>query len=71
MFGTGIAGADMPEFFKKSFDAAPASVWDPAERLKEQDVDGIKSEVLFTSFGLIVLWARRRRFPEGLFSGLQ
>ena len=53
MFGTGIAGADMPEFFKKSFDAAPASVWDPAERLKEQDVDGIKSEVLFTSFGLM------------------
>ena len=52
MFATGIAGAGIPEFFKKSFDAAPASVWDPAERLKEQDVDGIKGEVLFTSFGL-------------------
>ena len=51
-FGTGVAGADMPEFLKSTFDAAPASVWDPAERLKEQDVDGIKSEVLFTSYGL-------------------
>ena len=54
MFGTGIGGADLPEFFKKTFDDAPASVWDPAERLKEQDVDGIKSEVLFTSFGLLL-----------------
>ena len=52
MFGTGIAGADLPDFFKKTFDAAPASVWDPAERLKEQDVDGVKGEVLFASFGL-------------------
>ena len=54
MFGTGVAGADMPEFLKKTFDAAPASVWDPAERLKEQDVDGVKSEVLFTSYGLLL-----------------
>ena len=54
MFGTGVPGAEIGEFFKNSFEAAPASVWDPAERLKEQDVDGISAEVLFTSYGLVL-----------------
>ena len=54
LFAPGIRGEDMPEYHKKTFDAAPASVWDPAARLKEQDVDGIKSEVMFTGFGLFL-----------------
>ena len=54
MFGTGVAGKDIPDYFKSGFDDAPASVWDPAERLKEQDVDGISAEVLFTSYGLML-----------------
>jgi len=54
MFGTGVKGSDLPEFLKNTFEAAPKSVWDPAERLKEQDIDGIKGEVLYTSYGLLL-----------------
>ena len=39
---------------KKGFAAAPASVWDPAERLKEQDRDGVAAEVLYTTFGMML-----------------
>jgi hypothetical protein len=40
-FGSGKSSNDLPEHFKHGFDAAPKSVWDPAERLKEQDHDGV------------------------------
>ena len=54
LFAPGIKGEDMPEYQKNTFEAAPDSVWDPAARLKEQDVDGIGAEVMFTSFGLFL-----------------
>jgi predicted TIM-barrel fold metal-dependent hydrolase len=31
---------------------APASVWDPAARLKDQDRDGVIAEVIYTSMGM-------------------
>ena len=52
MFAQAVKGSDLPEFFKCTFDDAPASVWDPGERLKEQDTDGVKGEVVYTSYGL-------------------
>lgn len=54
LFGAGVRGADMPEFGKKTYKAAPPSVWDPAARIKEQDVDGVAAEVLYTGFGLFL-----------------
>ena len=45
LFAPGIKGEDMPEYHKKTFEAAPPSTWDPAARLKEQDADGVKSEI--------------------------
>ena len=43
---------DLPEYIKKGFESAPASVWDPAARLKDQDVDGVQAEVIYTSMGM-------------------
>ena len=40
-FGAGVTAEELPNHNKKGFAAAPASVWDPAERLKEQDRDGV------------------------------
>jgi len=54
LFAPGIKGEDMPEYHKQTFKAAPPSTWDPAARLKEQEVDGVKAEILFTSFGLFL-----------------
>lgn len=54
LFGAGVKAEDMPDFGKKTFEAAPASTWDPAARLKEQDVDGVAAEVLYTGFGLFL-----------------
>src|SRR5215831_2668869 len=51
-FGAGVKSADLPEHNKKGFDAAPASVWDPAVRIKDQDLDGVRAEVIYTSMGM-------------------
>ena len=51
-FGAGVKSADLPEHNKKGFDAAPASVWDPAARIKDQDLDGVRAEVIYTSMGM-------------------
>ena len=53
-FGAGINAEDLPGHNKKGFEAAPASVWDPAARLKEQDADGVVAEVLYTTFGMML-----------------
>src|ERR1700719_635318 len=51
-FGGGVKSEDVPEHNRKGFDAAPASVWDPAARLKDQDLDGVQAEVIYTSMGM-------------------
>lgn len=53
-FGSGKSSEELPEHVKRGFDAAPASVWDPAQRLKEQDRDGVSAEVLYTSMGMLL-----------------
>ena len=51
-FGAGVPSQELPEHNKKGFDQAPASVWDPAARIKDQDLDGVKAEVIYTSMGM-------------------
>jgi len=51
-FGAGVPSHELPEFNKKGFEAAPQSVWDAAYRLKDQDRDGVESEVIYTSMGM-------------------
>jgi len=53
-FGSGKSAEELPEHSKKGFEAAPKSAWDPAERLKEQDMDGVSAEVLYTSMGMLL-----------------
>src|SRR5215813_2462940 len=51
-FGAGVPSADLPAHTKKGMEAAPASVWDPAARIKDQDLDGVQAEVIYTSMGM-------------------
>ena len=53
-FGSGKTAEELPEHIKHGFEAAPKSVWDPAERLKEQDADGVSGEVLYPSMGMLL-----------------
>src|SRR5947209_10636313 len=48
-FGAGVKSEDLPEHNKKGFDAAPASVWDLAARIKDQHLDGLPAAGIYTS----------------------
>ncbi|NOT55104.1 MAG: amidohydrolase, partial [Deltaproteobacteria bacterium] len=51
-FGAGVPSDQLPEHNKKGMEGAPASVWDPAARVKDQDRDGVIAEVIYTSMGM-------------------
>src|SRR5215471_6408522 len=56
-FAAGRSGEELREFMKRAnkdegYKAARPSGWDPAERIKDQDVDGVQAEVLYTTLGM-------------------
>ncbi len=51
-FATGSSNRELAEAMNKGHEAARPSGWDPAERLKDQDVDGVVAEVLYCSLGM-------------------
>jgi predicted TIM-barrel fold metal-dependent hydrolase len=51
-FGKGLSGEALRELLGKGYEAANPGGWDPAARLKDQDVDGVKLEVLYTTLGM-------------------
>ena len=59
--GIGLAAGKSPEelaeFLTKGTyaDARPGG-WDPAERLKDNDLDGVEADVLYTTLGFRIFW---------------
>jgi predicted TIM-barrel fold metal-dependent hydrolase len=52
-WGAGRSGADLKEHLESAgYETARPSGWDPAERLKDQDVDGVSAEVLYGTLGM-------------------
>jgi predicted TIM-barrel fold metal-dependent hydrolase len=51
-FGAGRSGQELKEHFKKGFNTAPPGGWDPVERVKDQDIDGVIAEILYTTYGM-------------------
>ncbi len=51
-FGAGRSGEELKQHFRKGYETAPAGGWDPVERIKDQDVDGVIAEVLYTTYGM-------------------
>jgi len=51
-FGAGHSPDEMLEFRKKGYEACRPSGWDPVERLKDQDIDGVLGEVLYPTLGM-------------------
>jgi hypothetical protein len=48
-FAAGRSGDALREHMKRGYEAARPSGWDPVERLKDQDLDGVVAEVLYSS----------------------
>ncbi|MGO9061338.1 MAG: amidohydrolase family protein [Candidatus Binataceae bacterium] len=51
-FGAGRSGQELKDHFRKGFNTAPPGGWDPVERVKDQDIDGVIAEILYTTFGM-------------------
>lgn len=49
VFAAGRGGEELREHMKHGYEAARPSGWDPVERLKDQDLDGVSAEVLYPS----------------------
>ena len=55
VFAAGRSGNELREHMKHGYEAARPSGWDPVERLKDQDLDGVLAEVLYSSLGIVLL----------------
>lgn len=55
VFAAGRSGQELREHMKHGYEAARPSGWDPGERLKDQDLDGVCAEVLYASLGIALL----------------
>lgn len=64
MFGAGKSSQQLVEDRTKGFEIAPRSVWEPAARLAEQDVDGVSGEVLHPSMGMFLFDLPDRELRE-------
>src|SRR6202451_2346111 len=56
-FEAGRSGEELKQFLKtagqdEGYEAARPSGWDPVERLKDQDIDGVMGEVLYPTLGM-------------------
>ncbi len=49
---TGRDGEEYAKHMGTGYEAVRPSGWDPVERLKDQDIDGVEAEVLYTSLGM-------------------
>ena len=55
-FAAGRSGEELKEFMKRGqqdgYITARPSGWDPVERIKDQEIDGVHAEVLYTTLGM-------------------
>ena len=53
-FAAGKSGQELREHMNHGYEAARPSGWDPVERLKDQDLDGVVAEVLYSTLGIVL-----------------
>jgi predicted TIM-barrel fold metal-dependent hydrolase len=51
-FGAGRSGKELKEHLSHGYEAARPGGWDPVERVKDQEIDGVEAEVLYTTLGM-------------------
>src|ERR1700735_5706285 len=57
--GAGKSPEELKEFLTKATyaDARPGG-WDPAERVKDNAIDGVEADVLYTTLGFRIFWLK-------------
>ena len=57
--GAGKSPEELKEFLTKATyaDARPGG-WDPAERMKDNALDGVEADVLYTTLGFRIFWLK-------------
>lgn len=53
-FAAGRSGEELKEFLSQGYEAARPSGWDPVERIKDQEIDGVDAEVLYPTLGMML-----------------
>src|ERR1700732_3937508 len=66
-FAAGRSGQELKEFMDKGYEAGRPSGWDPAERLKDQDVDGVAAEVLYPTLAMVLYQVQDRELQNACF----
>jgi predicted TIM-barrel fold metal-dependent hydrolase len=67
-FGANKTVEELQEFLKDfSYAGAHRGGWDPAQRLKDMDRDGVAGDVLYTTLGFRMFWIRDAGFQRACF----
>ncbi len=66
-FAAGRSGDELKDFMGKGYEAARPSGWDPAARLKDQDVDGVCAEVLYPTLGMPLFQLKDEELQQACF----
>ena len=66
--GAGKKPEELPAFFQQTTykDARPGG-WDPAERLKDMEMDGVEAEVIYTTLGFRQFWFKDAALQQACF----
>lgn len=51
-FGAGKKAEELPQHYQGGYENFRPSGWDPVERIKDQDLDGVEAEVLYPTLGM-------------------
>ncbi len=66
-FAAGNKPEDLPKAWEKGYEGARPSGWDPAERIKDQEIDGVEAEVLYTTLGMSLFGLDDAEFQQACF----
>ncbi len=71
-FGANKSLEELHELLKGfSYAGAHRGGWDPAQRVKDMDQDGVAGDVLYTTLGFRMFWIKDAGFQTSLLPGLQ
>ena len=70
--GIGLAAGKSPEELAEfltnaTYADARTGGWDPAERLKDNELDGVEADVLYTTLGFRIFWLKDQGLQEDCF----
>jgi predicted TIM-barrel fold metal-dependent hydrolase len=68
-FAAGRSGEELKNFMERArgYEDARPSGWDPVERLKDQDIDGVSAEVLYTTLGMSLFGMEEPELQDACF----